>query len=137
MFARVCLGFVTVICLACGSSGAATSTPTTPTTPSTPSTPTTPEAPAPKTATILVPAADYASGKTTTNFDPGALTVDVGTTVAWTNNDLAAHNTTGDGGAWSGGLAPGATYTRVFNTVGTFNYQCNIHPAMSGSIVVK
>jgi len=45
---------------------------------------------------------------------------------------------TSDKGVWdSGNLVTNATYTRVFSSTGTFAFHCNIHPAMTGSIVVS
>jgi plastocyanin len=68
-------------------------------------------------------------------FEPAELTVSVGTTVTWTNNDPTAHTVTGDGYD-IGTLEPGATGTRTFDTAGTFDYLCAIHPSMQGSVVV-
>jgi plastocyanin len=70
-------------------------------------------------------------------FDPPTITVKVGTTVVWTNQDSANHSITSDTGIWdSGGIAQGGTYTRVFDTLGTFTYKCGIHPTMKGTIIV-
>jgi plastocyanin len=70
-------------------------------------------------------------------FDPPSVTVKVGTTVQWTNQDSATHSITSDKGLWdSGGVGQGKSYTRVFDTVGTFGYYCGIHPTMKGTIIV-
>jgi plastocyanin len=70
-------------------------------------------------------------------FDPASVTVKVGTTVRWTNQDSATHSVTSDTGVWdSGSIAQGETYTRVFDTVGTFAYHCGVHPSMKGTITV-
>jgi plastocyanin len=70
-------------------------------------------------------------------FNPPSITIKVGTTVRWTNQDSATHSITSDTGVWdSGGIAQGASYTRVFDTVGTFAYHCGIHPSMKGTIIV-
>jgi len=70
-------------------------------------------------------------------FNPPSITVKVGTTVRWTNQDSASHSVTSDTGLWdSGNVAQGATYSRVFDTVGTFAYHCGIHPSMKGTVIV-
>lgn len=70
-------------------------------------------------------------------FSPNPLHVAVGTRVTTTNRDSPPHTWTSDSGAWdSGDLAPGAAFSHVFNTAGTFSYHCNIHPFMKGSVVV-
>jgi len=70
-------------------------------------------------------------------FNPTSITIKAGTTVRWMNQDSATHSVTSDTGVWdSGGIAQGASYTRVFDTVGTFAYHCGIHPSMKGTIIV-
>lgn len=73
------------------------------------------------------------------NFSPGAITVKKGTAVTWTNQDSVAHNvqeTDGKSGPMSGDLDNGKSYTFTFNTPGTYNYHCSIHPEMVGKVVV-
>jgi len=69
-------------------------------------------------------------------FSPASLTVDTGTTVTWTNQDSAPHTATGDTFD-TGELAQGASGSATFDTEGTFDYICTIHPDMMGSIVVQ
>lgn len=69
-------------------------------------------------------------------FDPGTITVKPGTEVTWTNEDSVVHTVVGTG--WgSGDIAPGQTYKYTFNTAGTFDYHCKIHPYMTGKVVVS
>jgi len=72
-------------------------------------------------------------------FEPGTLTVKVGTAVTWTNKDSATHTVAWqDGSEGSGSLkAGGAPYARTFDTPGTFAYTCGIHASMTGTIVVE
>ena len=70
-------------------------------------------------------------------FNPGSLSVTTGATVTWTNSDTTLHTVTADDGSFtSGNIAIGATYSRVFNTAGTFSYHCILHPEMTGKVVV-
>jgi hypothetical protein len=75
-------------------------------------------------------------------------TITVGDTVTWQNNTSVYHTSTECDGVcgtipgspiWDSGLiAPSGSYSRQFNTLGTFNYQCNVHPdQMKGQIVVQ
>lgn len=69
-------------------------------------------------------------------FDPSDITVSVGGTVTFVNNDAVAHNIAGD--TWqSGSLDPGKSYAHTFPTAGTFPIRCIIHPSMTGSVTVK
>ena len=112
-----------VICSGCGSSYSS-NTPTSPTTPSTGGNGT------------PVAIVGGASLLTTTAFSPSPVTVAVGGSVTWTNNDNTAHTSTG--GSWnSGSIAPGGKYTATFPTAGTFVYHCTIHPGMTGTVTVQ
>jgi plastocyanin len=70
-------------------------------------------------------------------FSPASVTIAVGDTVTWTNNDQTAHTSTADNGAWdSGPLQPGASFSHSFTAAGTFSYHCAIHPFMTATISV-
>ena len=72
-------------------------------------------------------------------FNPSTLTVTVGTTVTWTNEDPTTHTITSDSGSEldSGQIPSGQTYFHTFNTAGTFSYHCSIHTSMKAQIVVQ
>ena len=92
------------------------------------------------TVTILAGSNDYYSNPNRptsgTGFSPNALTVAVGDTVTWTNNDSVDHQPTADGGAFNGTASPGGSYKFTFATAGTFPYHCTVHPEMVGTITV-
>lgn len=71
-------------------------------------------------------------------FNPNALAVKKGTTVTWTNNDGATHTVTSSGstGPASEIMASGQTYSYTFDTIGTYDYYCNLHPSMKGTVSV-
>ena len=70
-------------------------------------------------------------------FDPGDLTVAKGTTVTWKNDDSATHRIkSGDGSFDSKDLKNGDSFDHTFDTAGTFDYVCGIHPSMKGKITV-
>ena len=70
-------------------------------------------------------------------FSPPSLTVSVGDTVTWTNNDGIAHTSTSNTGVWnSGSLSNGQSFSFVFGTVGSFPYHCTFHTNMTGTITV-
>jgi len=104
---------------------------------SSPSTPT-PSSPAPGAGGTPVTIVSGASIMTTTAFAPNPITVGVGGSVTWTNNDNTSHNATANDGTWnSGNIAPGASFTRSFPTAGSFPYHCTIHPGMVATVVVQ
>ncbi|HEY1025348.1 MAG TPA: plastocyanin/azurin family copper-binding protein [Sphingobacteriaceae bacterium] len=71
-------------------------------------------------------------------FSPSSLTVTTGTTVTWTNRDNVAHTVTADDNSFSSPLINnGGTYSRTFNTAGTFPYHCTPHPEMRATITVQ
>ena len=71
-------------------------------------------------------------------FGPASITVSVGTTITWQNNDGINHTSTSDTGVWdTGTIPPGGSKTTIFNTPGTFPYHCTVHPMMTGTVIVK
>lgn len=69
-------------------------------------------------------------------FTPKTITVPVGTTVIWINQDSVAHNIKSDTFN-SDILNQGDTFEHTFNTAGIYNYSCSIHPSMTGTVVVQ
>ena len=75
---------------------------------------------------------------TNTAYAPNPISIAAGGTITWTNNDAVAHTSTGDDGSWnSGTIAPGANFSRMFPSAGTFVYHCTIHPGMVGTVTVR
>lgn len=71
-------------------------------------------------------------------FSPATVTLKPGSTVIWLNSGPSTHDVTADDGSFeSGSLAQGKTYSRTFNTAGTFAYHCGIHPNMKAQIVIE
>jgi plastocyanin len=72
-------------------------------------------------------------------FAPAALTVKVGTTVTWTNQDTDAHTVTSQNNAGplaSAALNTGQSYSYTFTQAGTYSYLCTIHPFMTATVTV-
>ncbi len=73
-------------------------------------------------------------------FVPQRLVVPVGTTVRLTNHDDIPHTIVYAGGAdsfRSPVLDSDESFTRMFDTAGTFAYFCSLHPHMRGEIEVQ
>jgi plastocyanin len=71
-------------------------------------------------------------------FSPNSVTVKVGQTVKWVNQDTVAHNVTAQSGAFkSTNFGPGGSFTFKATKPGTFGYVCTIHPGMNGTLIVK
>ena len=69
-------------------------------------------------------------------FTPTVLHVEPGTEVTFVNRDPLAHIALGVGwGEWQE-LGTGDAITHRFDETGTFPYTCNLHPGMSGVVVV-
>ena len=71
-------------------------------------------------------------------YGPDVLRVPAGETVSWINDDQEPHTVTSDAGGPldSGSIPGGGTYRARFETAGTFDYVCTIHPSMRGTIEV-
>lgn len=69
-------------------------------------------------------------------FNPAVVDAKIGDTITWTNNDSAAHDISGNGFK-SPLMSNGQSFSFTFNTAGTYDYICGIHPGMKGAIIVK
>jgi plastocyanin len=70
-------------------------------------------------------------------FDPAQISVQPGATVAWTNGDSVPHTVTAVDGAFDSGIFdPGANFTWTFDQPGSFDYACQLHPQMQGTVTV-
>jgi plastocyanin len=70
-------------------------------------------------------------------FQPAALSIKTGRTVRIVNTDSTEHTWTSDTGAFdSGAIAQDETFSRRFDSPGTFDYHCEIHPSMTGTVSV-
>lgn len=95
--------------------------------------PTRSSAPAPAPA----PAGQFALTIRDFAFSPRILNVPVGSTVTATNQDEATHDWTSNRGVWgSGDLRTGQTFSFTFRNTGTFDYLCERHPQMTGTVNV-
>ncbi len=91
-------------------------------------------------ALLLAASAAIAASVTISGFaySPNPVTVTVGGSITWTNNDPVSHTVTADDASFNSGiLASGATFTHAFATPGAIAYHCNIHPTMHGTIQVQ
>jgi plastocyanin len=72
-------------------------------------------------------------------FSPRTLVIAAGTTVVWTNRDMAPHTVTSDSGAWasSARLGAGQSFSLTFSTPGTYTYHCAVHPFMTATVIVR
>ena len=70
-------------------------------------------------------------------FKPAHLTVTAGDSVRFVNHDTEAHTVTSKDHRFdSGGMDTGAAWTYRFTQPGTYAYFCELHPYMTGTIVV-
>ena len=95
--------------------------------------------------TVSLPAGTSVPGCEETNecYLPYEVTIDVGVTVTWSNDDTAAHTVTsgtatdGPGGLFDSSLfMAGTTFSHTFEEEGTFDYFCMVHPWMVGKVIV-
>lgn len=70
-------------------------------------------------------------------FTPTMLSIKVGETVRWFNDDAMPHTVTAADRSWgSGDLAPGGSFERRFDAAGMYSYVCLYHSWMTGEIEV-
>ena len=68
-------------------------------------------------------------------YAPDPVRVAAGTTVVWSNSDLAAHTVTADDGSWgSKYMAQGDVFSATFDEPGVYVYFCELHPPRHAGI---
>jgi plastocyanin len=71
-------------------------------------------------------------------FSPATRTIQTGDSIRWRNDDTVNHQVVADNGHFASPvLRPRQSYTRLFNTAGTFRYRDALEPAERGTIVVQ
>lgn len=98
-------------------------------------------------AEVSIPEGAFDPANADNAYSPLELTVPVGTTVVWTNDDAIAHTVTSgtsdgssgsaDGIFDSGFMNAGDTFSYTFDEPGEFPYFCLPHPWMIGKVIVE
>ena len=76
-------------------------------------------------------------------YIPSKIAVEKGSSVTWINEDSAFHSVTSGvydeptGLFDSGYMDPYQTFSYVFDTSGTYDYYCTLHPWMEGKVIVE
>ncbi len=104
-----------------------------------------PAAMGPFTGVISVPEGSGVPGcdETRECYIPAEVSVSVGETVTWSNDDTAAHTVTSgtppdaDGTFDSSLFMAGTTFEHTFDEAGTYDYFCMVHPWMTGTVQVN
>jgi plastocyanin len=99
----------------------------------------------PMTQTISLAQGSGVPGCETNNacYLPYSVTVGIGATVTWSNDDTAAHTVT-SGSAANGAtgefdsafIMAGTTWSHTFDYGGVYDYYCMVHPWMQGTVYV-
>ncbi len=84
------------------------------------------------------PAATISVKITKSGFNPNAVTINFGDTVAWHNSDSANHQLVADDGTFASPiLRAGKDYSFTFKRAGTFRYHDALKPSLGGRVTVK
>jgi plastocyanin len=71
-------------------------------------------------------------------FQPGDVTIKAGQVVQWDQESAGVHTVSGQGfDSGPNGLSQGQNFKFQFQRAGTFNYVCNFHPSMRGTVTVS
>jgi len=77
-------------------------------------------------------------------YDSNLVTVVIGNTVSWVNDDEQVHTVTSgtptggpDGLFDSGLISSGGSFHQTYDTAGTFDYYCIVHPWMQGTVIAE
>jgi len=100
----------------------------------------------PQTMMVSLPKDSAAPGCETTDacYIPSMVSINVGDTVSWSNDDTAAHTVTsgtpqgGPDGVFDSSLfMAGTTFDVTFDSSGNYDYFCMVHPWMAGKVTVN
>ena len=100
----------------------------------------------PMTVEVSIPAGTSVPGCEESNncFNPSSVSIMKGDTVVWSNDDTAAHTVTsgspanGPSGMFDSSLLIGGkSYEHTFDSSGSVDYFCMVHPWMTGSVQVS
>lgn len=69
------------------------------------------------------------------SFQPEDIVISPGGTVTWANEDDTAHTVKFADGE-SPQISRGGAYAKKFDSAGTYEYSCGIHPTMKGRVKV-
>ncbi|HSF27450.1 MAG TPA: plastocyanin/azurin family copper-binding protein [Nitrosopumilaceae archaeon] len=96
------------------------------------------------TAKVSIPQGAMTPSEGQLYYDPQEITVSVGTIVVWSNDDTAAHTVTsgnpssGSSGKFDSGIfSAEKTFEYKFDSTGTTEYYCQVHPWMTGKVTVQ
>lgn len=71
-------------------------------------------------------------------YEPATIEVDPGATVTWVNDDGLPHTVTAREDDFNSGvMLTGDSFEQTFETPGSYDYFCAIHPSMTGTVVVR
>lgn len=72
-------------------------------------------------------------------FSPSEIKIKSGESVTWINEDNAPHAIVSNSGneLASDSFSKGKSYIHTFNSAGTYEYHCSIHPSMKGKVIVE
>ena len=71
-------------------------------------------------------------------YIPNNVKISAGGTVVWKNADSAGHTATDTNGSFDSSLVnAGKSFKHKFDTAGTFEYMCVVHPWMKGTVTVN
>lgn len=102
-----------------------------------------PTAPAPRDAerTVTTPTPTRAAPAAVTvrleddRFDPDEVEIAAGETVLWRWEGRNPHNVSGQG--FTSKIQTNGTFRETFDQPGSFKYRCDVHPGMTGTVVVS
>ena len=72
------------------------------------------------------------------SYNPDPIEITVGDTITWTNQDGVPHTATARDRdvLQSGAIQPGESFSQTFEQAGEFEYFCEFHPDMTGTVIV-